>query len=166
MKLQSSLIISHFELTFWLSEDALSSSHLPPFITEPNYPSRRTTLLILGNIYFIGGQTNHHFPQIASRTVTRLRISNGSLERVQSMPSAACQPAVATSPGFIAACGGALSGAPVPKCQIFSLNGERWVCSLCMAGGRTVHIWLKFWRRNPSYIVHAKYRAHRQAYGN
>ncbi len=83
------------------------------------------TFPALGYIYFIGGQMNRHFPQIASRTVTRLRCSDGSIERMQSLPSQALQHAVATSQGLIVVCGGILDGCPVSKCQVFSLNNER-----------------------------------------
>ncbi len=82
-------------------------------------------IFILCKIYFIGVQTNCHFPQMASRTVTRLRICDGSLERVESLLSPTLRPAVATTPGLIAACAGTVNLTPVSKCQLFSLDSER-----------------------------------------
>ncbi len=68
---------------------------------------------------------NPHFPQMASRTVTRRRVSDGGLERVQSLPSPSLKPAVANWHGLIAACGGTLNGDPVSRCHVFSLRNER-----------------------------------------
>ncbi len=43
---------------------------------------------------------------------------------MQSLPSPALRPVVATSQGLIVVCGGILDGCPVSKCQVFSLNNE------------------------------------------
>ncbi len=70
---------------------------------------------------------DYRFPQVVSRVVTRLCITDGSIWKMQPLPTTVVRPAVVASSGSIVVLGGMRMDSPVSACHIFSLRNERLV---------------------------------------